>query len=71
VNYFFLVGRSQSVGPTVSEGSPKKQPKPMSASITASTASSSAKAHNKKTPVSTPTGPDHNARQSKSLKIRK
>ncbi|XP_070503754.1 uncharacterized protein [Chironomus tepperi] len=58
------VGRSQSVGPTVSEGSPKKQPKPMSASITASTASSSAKAHNKKTPVSTPTaGSDHQARQ--------
>ncbi|CAH1728773.1 unnamed protein product [Chironomus riparius] len=58
------VGRSQSVGPTVSEGSPKKQPKPMSASITASTASSSAKAHNKKTPVSTPTaGADHHARQ--------
>ncbi|KAL7021660.1 hypothetical protein ACKWTF_011978 [Chironomus riparius] len=62
------VGRSQSVGPTVSEGSPKKQPKPMSASITASTASSSAKAHNKKTPVSTPTaGADHHARQTASL----
>ncbi|CAO1442424.1 unnamed protein product [Diamesa tonsa] len=50
------VGRSQSVGPTVTESvSPKRQPKPMSSSVTASTASSSAKTHTKRTPVSTPT----------------
>lgn len=60
--------RSQSVGPTVSNdtsGSPKKQPKPMSASITAATASSAAKTHNKKTPASTPTVADHQPRASK------
>lgn len=60
------VGRSQSVGPTVTDsGSPKKQPKPMSASITQATASSQAKAH-KKTPASTPTvTADHQPRPSK------
>ena len=46
-------------------GSPKKQPKPMSASITAATASSAAKKHNKKTPASTPTVADHQPRASK------
>ncbi|CRL06324.1 CLUMA_CG019110, isoform B [Clunio marinus] len=59
------VGRSQSVGPTVTDGgSPKKQPKPMSASITAATTSSAAKAYNnRKTPVSTPTATaDHQPR---------
>lgn len=63
---FISVGRSQSVGPTVTDGgSPKKQPKPMSASITAATASSAAKTH-KKTPVSTPTvTADHQPRPSK------
>lgn len=67
IQFIFIVIRSQSVGPTVSDtsGSPKKQPKPMSASITAATASSAAKTH-KKTPASTPTVPDHQARASKS-----
>ncbi|KAG5673605.1 hypothetical protein PVAND_003636 [Polypedilum vanderplanki] len=62
------VGRSQSVGPTVSDScSPKKQPKPMSASVTASTASSAAKTH-KKTPASTPTiTTDHQPRSTASL----
>lgn len=63
-----LVGRSQSVGPTVTDGgSPKKQPKAMSASVTAATTSSAAKAYNRKTPVSTPTvTADHQPRPSKS-----
>lgn len=61
------VGRSQSVGPTVTDGgSPKKQPKAMSASVTAATTSSAAKAYTKKTPVSTPTvTADHQPRPSK------
>jgi len=66
-----LVGRSQSVGPSVTDGgSPKKQAKPMSASVTASTASSAAKAH-KKTPVSTPTiTAEHQPRPSKFQSVR-
>jgi hypothetical protein len=66
------VGRSQSVGPTVTDGgSPKKQPKPMSASVTAATASSQAKAHTKKTPASTPTvTAEHQPRPSKLKRLK-
>lgn len=70
--FCILVGRSQSVGPTVTDGgSPKKQPKPMSASVTAATTSSAAKAYvNRKTPVSTPTvTSDHQPRPSKLIYI--
>lgn len=65
INIHFSVSRSQSVGPTVVDsGSPKKQPKPMSASVTAATASSSAKQF-KRTPASTPVGSEHTPRPSK------
>ncbi|XP_038105860.1 nascent polypeptide-associated complex subunit alpha, muscle-specific form isoform X9 [Culex quinquefasciatus] len=61
-----ILGRSQSVGPTVASdgstvgtvggGSPKRQIRSGS-TATASTASSAAKAHNKKTPTTTATTP--------------
>lgn len=51
----------------VDSGSPKKQPKPMSASVTAATASSTAKQF-KRTPASTPVGSEHQPRPSKLIR---
>lgn len=74
-----ILGRSQSVGPTVAAdtttggiggGSPKRQVR-VGSTATASTAASAAKAHNKKTPTTatTPSQPERRPRPSKCIDL--